>query len=446
MATPLRPLMMLRLLAGRGVFRIGTQAMAVALLTAWGTATYGDYANAWGTCSWLLFLPTAAEKAALKILPRTRLTTAAVAGLTLRIAAVPVLVLVAALVTALLVLPGSSLVTLYLLAGTWSASTGMLMTVAGLHRLRGRPSLDATAFTIVAAIVAATTTVTLVVGLSPTTHLLVLVNGVAVVIAGTLAVLPREWVRAPLPSRRRLTHAFARSTVLLGITELLDAITISSLFIVFAISGRVVDSGPFHLTLLAAGVLCSIALYQLKLKQPETSMNLRGTEGATGRLRAARLLRATEFAGLAFGLALGAALLVPATRETVLAGSEVPPSGVGYVVLAVLVVVEIAMSIALIYGGYLVENTDSQVLSLTATAAALRLVATVVSAFALVPSLGAVGGFSAIVLGLTAEAASLRRLLRRAHPESEHHRTLARSHPGRSGRNPTSSGSIPGSQ
>ncbi|WP_277681772.1 hypothetical protein [Saccharomonospora azurea] len=436
MATPLRPLMMLRLLAGRGVFRLGTQAMAVALLTAWGTATYGDYANAWGTCSWLLFLPTAAEKAALKILPRTRLTTAAVAGLTLRIAAAPVVVLAAALVTALVVLPASSLVTLYLLAGMWSASTGLLMTVAGLHRLRGRPALDATAFTVVAASVAATTTLTLVVGLSPTTHLLVLVSAVAVVIAGSLAVLPTEWLRAPLPRRRRLTHAFARSTVLLGVTELLDAITMSSLFIVFAVSGRIVDSGPFHLMLLAAGVLCSIALYQLKLKQPVTSMSLRGTQGATGRRRAARLLRTTELAGIAFGLVLGAALLVPATRHAVLAGAEVPPSAVGYAVLAVLVVVEIAASLALIYGGYLVENTDSRVLSLTASAAALRLVATVACACALVPSLGAVGGFSALVLGLTAEAAALRRLLRRAHPDT----------PPELSRPTRASGSIPGNQ
>lgn len=436
MATPLRPLMMLRLLAGRGVFRLGTQAMAVALLTAWGTATYGDYANAWGTCSWLLFLPTAAEKAALKILPRTRLTTAAVAGLTLRIAAAPVVVLAAALVTALVVLPASSLVTLYLLAGMWSASTGLLMTVAGLHRLRGRPALDATAFTVVAASVAATTTLTLVVGLSPTTHLLVLVSAVAVVIAGSLAVLPTEWLRAPLPRRRRLTHAFARSTVLLGVTELLDAITMSSLFIVFAVSGRIVDSGPFHLMLLAAGVLCSIALYQLKLKQPVTSMSLRGTQGATGRRRADRLLRTTELAGIAFGLVLGAALLVPATRHVVLAGAEVPPSAVGYAVLAVLVMVEIAASIALIYGGYLVENTDSRVLSLTASAAALRLVATVACACALVPSLGAVGGFSALVLGLTAEAAALRRLLRRAHPDT----------PPELSRPTRASGSIPGNQ
>ena len=60
MAAPLRPLMILRLLAGRGVFRVGVQLMAVALLAIWGTATYGEYATP-GVRAWLVFLPTAAE-------------------------------------------------------------------------------------------------------------------------------------------------------------------------------------------------------------------------------------------------------------------------------------------------------------------------------------------------------------------------------------------------
>src|SRR5690606_30489095 len=260
MAAPLRPLMILRLLAGRGVFRVGVQLMAVALLAIWGTATYGEYANAWGTCAWLVFLPTAAEKAALKILPRTRLTTVVLAGLTLRIAATPVVVLAVALAFAVVVAP-SSTATLYLASGTWSACTGLLMTLSGLHRLRGRPALDAAAFTVVAVAVAVVTTMTWLSGWSPHTHLRMLVGAIAVVIGCSLSALPNEWLRAPKPDRPRLTRAFGRSTVLLGITELLDALTLSALFLVFALSGRMVDSGPFHLALLAAGVLCSLSLY-----------------------------------------------------------------------------------------------------------------------------------------------------------------------------------------
>ncbi len=431
MATPLRPMVMARLLAGRGAFRIGVQLMAVALLAVWGSAQYGEFANAWGTCSWLVFVPTAAEKAALKILPRTRLTTAPLAGLALRIAAAPVVALAVALVVAVVVAP-SSQATLYLAAATWAACTGLLMTVSGLHRLRGRPALDAAAFTVAAAGVAAVTATTWLFDLSPQGHLLVLVGGIAVVIVCSLATLPRHWVRPPRHARPRLTRAFGRSTVLLGVTELLDAVTVSLIFVVLALSGRVVDSGPFHLALLGSSMVCSFALYHLKLTQPATSMSLRGTAGAAGRARALRLLRAAELAGLAFVVVLGAALLVPATRTTVLAAADLPLTASGYVVLVLAVGVEIVLAITLIYAGYLVENTDSRVLSLTAGAAALRLVATVGCAFALAPELGAVGGFCAIVLGLAAEAAVLRRLLRRSRPTTPCHSrptTLCRSHP-----------------
>ncbi|TLW93930.1 hypothetical protein FFT09_06900 [Saccharomonospora piscinae] len=422
MGVPLRPVMLVRLLAGRGAFRITVQLMAVALLAAWGTATYGDFANAWGACTWLVFVPTAAEKAALKILPRTRLTTAELAALALRIAAAPVVVLAALLVVTVLLAPAST-AALYLASATWAGCTGLLMTVSGLHRLRGRPALDATAFLVAATVVAVVTATTWLADWSPHTHLLVLVAAVTVVLISTLVALPGRWVRSR-PSRRRLRHAFVRSTVLLGLTELLDAVTMSAIFLVLALTGRMVDSGPFHLALLASSLLCSFALYHLKLTQPATSLSLRGTGGAAGRARAARLLRGAERAGIAFGLALALALLVPATRAALASGGDVPPELSGYVVLTVLVVVEIAMAIALIYAGYLVENTDSRVLSLTAGAAAVRLAATVVCAFALTPSLGAAGGFCAIVLGLGAEAAVLRRLLRRAHPGDRPHRNV----------------------
>ncbi|CAM3065022.1 hypothetical protein SAXI111661_16510 [Saccharomonospora xinjiangensis] len=419
MATPLRPMVIVRLLAGRGAFRIGVQLMAVALLTVWGAAAYGEFANAWGTCSWLVFVPTAAEKAALKILPRTRLTTASLAGLALRIAAAPVVVLAGVLVVIVLVAP-SSQAALYAASATWAACTGLLMTTSGLHRLRGKPGLDAAAFTVAALGVAATTVVTWLFDFSPQGHLLVLVCGIALVITCSLAALPRRWVRPAAPAlseRPGLARAFGRSTVLLGITELLDAVTVSLIFVVLAVSGRVVDSGPFYLALLGSSLVCSFALYHLKLKQPTTSMNLRGTGGATGRATASRLLRAGELAGGGFAVALGITMLVPQAREAVLAAADLPLTASGYVVLAAVVGAEIVLAVALIYARYLVENTDSRVLSLTAGVSALRLAATLLCALALAPALGAVGGFCALVIGLGVEAAVLRRLLRRTRTE-----------------------------
>ncbi|EID54555.1 hypothetical protein [Saccharomonospora xinjiangensis] len=420
MATPLRPMVIVRLLAGRGAFRIGVQLMAVALLTVWGAAAYGEFANAWGTCSWLVFVPTAAEKAALKILPRTRLTTASLAGLALRIAAAPVVALAGVLVVIVLVAP-SSQAALYAASATWAACTGLLMTTSGLHRLRGKPGLDAAAFTVAALGVAATTVVTWLFDFSPQAHLLVLVCGIALVITCSLAALPRRWVRPAAPAlseRPSLARAFGRSTILLGITELLDAVTVSLIFVVLAVSGRVVDSGPFYLALLGSSLVCSFALYHLKLKQPTTSMNLRGSGGAAGRATASRLLRTSELAGGCFAVALGITLLVPQAREAVLAAADLPLTASGYVVLAAVVGTEIVLAAALIYARYLVENTDSRVLSLTAGVCALRLVATLLCALALAPALGAVGGFCALIIGLAVEAAVLRRLLRRTHADS----------------------------
>ncbi|SFB27755.1 hypothetical protein SAMN05216266_107192 [Amycolatopsis marina] len=419
-AAPLRPLMMLRLIAGRGAFRLSVQVMAVALLATWGAETYGRFTNALGLCTWLVFLPTAAEKAALKVLPRTRLLSAHVAGLALRIAAAPVLLLVCALAVALLVAP-SSTVTLYLCAATWSASTGLLMTVSGLHRLRGRPVLDAVAFGVAAALVIGATATAWYTGWSPRSHLLVLVAGIAVIIGCTVHALPPSWVRRQDPSGRRLLPAFGRSTWLLGITELLDAVTLSSIFLVLAVAGRVTDSGPFYLALMASSFICSFLLYQLKLHQPATSARLRGQGAAGGRERAYALLRSAEFAGLAFVALLVSMLALPPTRQLLVTEATAQATLAEYLVLGVLVLIEMVMAIVLMYAGFLLENTNSRVLTITSGAAVVRLAATLLCAAALVPPLGAIGGFCAIVLALGAEAAALRRMLLRQHPELTAH-------------------------
>lgn len=414
--TPLRPLMMLRLIAGRGAFRLGVQLMAVALLATWGAESYGRFTNALGLCAWLVFLPTAAEKAALKVLPRTRLLSTHIAALALRIAATPVLLLLGALAVALLVAP-SSTVTLYLCAATWSASTGLLMSVSGLQRLRGRPVLDAVAFGSAAALVMGATAATWYTGWSPRSHLLVLVAGIAVIIGCTVRALPADWVRPRGSSGRRLLPAFGRTTWLLGITELLDAITLSSIFLVLAAAGRIVDSGPFYLALMASSFICSFLLYQLKLHQPATSTRLRGQGAAAGRTRASSLLRAAELSGVAFAALLAVALLLPTTRRLLVSDAGDPESLPAYLVLGVLVLIEMVMAIVLMYAGYLLENTNSRVLTLTSGAAVVRLIATLLCAVALVPPLGAIGGFCAIVLALAAEATALRRMLLRHHPE-----------------------------
>lgn len=399
-----RPAVVLRLLAGRGAFRVSVQVMGLVLITAWGARDYGRFANALGLMGWLNFVPSAVEKSALKSLPRLRLTRDAVAGLAVRLAAAPVLAVLAAMVVALVTAPRSA-AALYLTAAAWSIAGGLLMTVSGLHRLRGKSTLDALAFTAGAVVVGVVTCVTWAVRWSPETHLVLLLAGLLVLLGASVALLPRPWLRGG-GTGHRLLPAFGRSTVLLGLTELLDVIATSVVFAVLALSGRTTDSGPFYLALLVSSAFCSLLFYQLRLHQPAVSRRMRGTGAAAGRARAAVLLRFVERAGIAFAVLLGAGLAVPATRVLLTAEDA-------YLALGVLVLVETALYAIGLYAGFLVENTNSKVLTLTSGTAVVSLAATVVAAALLVPPLGPVGGFAALVFALAVKAAVLRRLLRR---------------------------------
>ena len=404
-AAPPRPAVVLRLLAGRGAFRLAVQLMGLVLITAWGARDYGRFANALGLMTWLNFVPAAAEKSALKSLPRLRRTRDAVAALAVRIAAVPVLAVLAATAVALVVAPRSA-AALYLTAAAWSISGGLLMTVSGLHRLREKSTLDALAFTAGAVVVGAVTCVTWALRWSPETHLALLLGGILVILGASVALLPKPWLSGGGVPGHRLLPAFGRSTVLLGLTELLDVISTSVVFAVLALSGRTTDSGPFYLALLASSAVCSLLYYQLKLHQPAVSRRMRGTGAAAGRARAVGLLALVERAGIAVVVLLAAGLAIPGTRGLLTAEDA-------YVVLGLLVLAETALYAIGLYACFLIENTNSKVLTLTSGTAVLSLAATAVAAALLVPALGPVGGFAALVLALAVKAAVLRRLVRR---------------------------------
>lgn len=394
------------------MFRISIQVMAVVLIAVWGLADYGLFANAIGLSIWLVFLPTAAEKTALKIMPRIRLMRAAVARLCLWIAATPVVALHVALGLVLLVDWRAAAVP-YLAAACWSSGTGLLMTVSGLHRLRMRPGLDAAAFGAAAGVVLGATGLTWLTGLSPHAHLLVLVAAMAVLVARSAWALPRTWVRVDGRPAKRLLPAFARSTGLLGLSEILDAAAVSAVFAVLAVSGRTADSGPVYLALLASGAASTFVVYQLKLHQPVTSARLRGTGGAMGRARALAKLRTAERIGLAFAVAAAMTLLIRSTHPALRPDGSTWP----YLVLAVLVLIEIAVFTVVTYAGFLIENTNSRVLTTTSAAAVIGLSAAVLLAIALVPPLGATGAFIAIIIATAVKAGALRRMLLRNHPE-----------------------------
>ncbi|YCK40991.1 hypothetical protein ACNF49_45135 [Actinomadura sp. ATCC 39365] len=396
-ASRLRPVAVLRLLAGRGAFRAGTQVAAVAPAVVWDGSAFGHYATALGLCGWLLLVADAPEKAALKTLARVRRTGPAVARLTVAMSAAPVAVLLAVLVPVAVTAP-SSMAALCLAAGAWSACTGLLMTVSGLHRVRGRPVLDTAAFAASGGVVLAVTAATLWIGWPPQTHLLLVLAGTVAVTCGALAALPRDWLRPPSGrGRRSLLRPLARATWLLGAADLCDALCFAVVYLVLGASGRAGQSGVLYLALLPAVAVCQLVIYLLRVAQPATSRRLRGLAGRAGRARAARLLGRAGWAGAAVAVACAALLgWGLATSPPVLAG---------------LVVVVLALFLTVMYAAYLVENTNNDVLAVTSAGAFAGLVATASLAVVVVPWSGAAGGLVALALGVPVKAHVMRRML-----------------------------------
>ncbi|MEU1726127.1 hypothetical protein [Nonomuraea sp. NPDC005692] len=396
-ASRLRPVAVLRLLAGRGAFRAGTQVAAAAPAAVWDGSAFGHYATALGLCGWLLLVADAPEKAALKTLARVRRTGPAVARLTVAMSAAPVAVLLAVLVPVAVTAP-SSMAALCLAAGAWSACTGLLMTVSGLHRVRGRPVLDTAAFAASGGVVLAVTAATLWIGWPPQTHLLLVLAGTVAVTCGALAALPRDWLRPPSGrGRRSLLRPLARATWLLGAADLCDALCFAVVYLVLGASGRAGQSGVLYLALLPAVAVCQLVIYLLRVAQPATSRRLRGLAGRAGRARAARLLGRAGWAGAAVAVACAALLgWGLATSPPVLAG---------------LVVVVLALFLTVMYAAYLVENTNNDVLAVTSAGAFAGLVATASLAVVVVPWSGAAGGLVALALGVPVKAHVMRRML-----------------------------------
>ncbi|MEU8322008.1 hypothetical protein AB0C33_26950 [Nonomuraea sp. NPDC048881] len=399
-ASRLRPAAVLRLLAGRGAFRAGTQVAAAAPAAVWDGATFGHYATALGLCGWLLLVADAPEKAALKTLARVRRTGPAVARLTVAMSAAPVAVLLAVLVPVAVIAPLST-AALCLAAGAWSACTGLLMTVSGLHRVRGRPVLDTMAFVAGGGVVLAVTAATLWTGWPPQTHLLLVLAGTVAVTCGALATLPRDWLRPPAGhGRRALLRPLSRAAWLLGAADLCDALCFAVVYLVLGASGRAGQSGVLYLALLPAVAVCQLVIYLLRVAQPATSRRLRGLAGRAGRARAVHLLGRAGWAGAAVAVACAALL-------------RWAPDGLAAspVILAGLVVTVPALFLTVMYAAYLVENTNNDVLAVTSAGAFAGLVATASLAVVVVPWSGAAGGLVALALGVPVKAHVMRRML-----------------------------------
>jgi hypothetical protein len=171
-----------------------------------------------------MFVAASGEKAALKLVPRTRRIGGDVVRVALAIGAVP-------LVCALLVVAGGYAAgprTLLLLTAVlWSTSIGLLQVLAGLHRLRGAPTYDPAAFLAVAVAVVATTLLTVRYGWSPRRQLTVVSLAALGVCVVMLLRLPSGWLRPARPARRGIAVRVLRTALLLGLPELLGSASVA---------------------------------------------------------------------------------------------------------------------------------------------------------------------------------------------------------------------------
>lgn len=391
----------LSLIAGRAAYRIAFQIANLALLAMWGTAAFGPYAAALGVSGWLVFIGTAAEKAVLKTLPRSRLLVPAVVRVCLAIGGLPVAGTLALLCwSAAVGRPGSHLV-LYALAGVWCASTGLLFVLAALQRLAGRPDRDRAAFLVLAAVIVLSVAATRRFGLTPSGQLAVIDAAALAIVVALGARLPGPWLaRAVHGHRRAVCRSVLRSTWLLGTYELSAAVSSSALYAVLAMDGQTKQTGLLYVALLVSGTMGSLLMYLLRIAQPAASRRLRGAGAVAGRRSARAFLAVAGFGAIAIPVVLTVCRLLGSGRASL---TE----------LVLVTVAEITVYTLLTYATFLVENTDAAALRITAGSAAAGFSITVALGVVLIPSFGPSGAMAALGIATAAQAVVMRMSLSR---------------------------------
>ncbi|MEV4512750.1 hypothetical protein AB0K00_27730 [Dactylosporangium sp. NPDC049525] len=383
--------LMLMLFAGRGAFRATIQLAPLVLAVPWGAARFAEYAGAVGMSMWTVFVASSGEKAALKLVPRTRRLGGGIARVVLRLAAAPVVAAAVAFAAAAVLDRGRVLAAALL----WCAALGLLQVAVGLHRVRGYLRTDAVTFAAVTGVLLTLSALTFHFAWPPLWQLNLLAATALTASAVLLWRLPAGWSlagragRVAGPARRRRTAGLVlRTCALLGLPELLASLCLAVCYLILGLAGHGTESGPFYIAVTLSG-FCSAALtYLLRLRQPATSLRLRGPAGRAGRAKARRILR---FAVL---------LCLPGLPLVLL----LPP---GTLLLALLTCLETPLFALVAYAGYLVENTDGRSPRLTAASATVGLVVVVAAAALLVPHAASSGAMAALLLSAGVSALSL---------------------------------------
>jgi hypothetical protein len=392
----------LRIIAGRGISRACIQLSVLVLLPVWGLAEFGRYVAAVGMFAWLMLLVMGVEKAALTALPRTRSLTGQYTRMLLGRAATPLAVTGAA---AVLLAPVGGTPALLAAAAAWMSGQGLLTVLAATHRLNDHPGRDSAAFLAMAGWVLGATALAAAGLLDPYGYLVTLLAGIVADCAVLALLVPA--LRVPpvrVRAGRRHRSLINRRIVLLGLSDVADASAVSVLYLLISAVGRPADSATLYVVIVVSSALGGLALLLLRLRQPVTSLRLRGPGGEFGLRQAGRV---TGWAAAVTAGTVTLALAAVLAAYAVSGAAGVAAIGSSRLVLAALVVVEMTVFCALLYAVNLLENTNGAILLLTSTAAIAGLAGTAFVAVLAIPVLHAVGAMLALVAGLAAKAGLL---------------------------------------
>ncbi|WP_248962651.1 hypothetical protein [Sphaerisporangium perillae] len=388
------PKLMAALVGGRAAFRGTTLLVNIALLAAWGSAGYSEYAQAMGAATFLTPLASIGiEKCALKLIPRVRHTGPLLVGIYVALAGALLLVALAVLAAVLFFRqdgPGPPAA----LAGLYAIFLGGNQVLVGLCRAVGRPGRDVANHLVLAAALACWTGVAVLYA-APMVFLALCVATLAVLNAVLLAGLRPRFGGL---RRRTLVRAAVGTSLLMAVPDVVGGLSTSLLFLALSVSGADAESSGLYMAFVASSTFLNAFGYLLRIVQPDVSRALHQRDLTGVHDRLARWLRLLMLTGTPYLLVvLGAALL-----------SLRPLGGVGVVILyAACVPIIFAMGSA----NYLMENATPEALAATATGAAISLVAVGALAFLVVPWAGALGAVAVLAAGELVHAAAVLRWL-----------------------------------
>lgn len=376
------------LLLGRGTYRVTQLAAQVLLLPIWGTQRYGVYAGASATFSFLISLMVSGpEKTVLKLLPRAPRTGPPISeALAAILWVLPLPLLAAFALTTALGEHGKSAI--YLGAATVTFGTGCTQLLIGLHRAAGRPRYDSRSFFVLTLLQLALLGVAASGRVQPLGYLATLV--VAQTALNTVLLVRLGHPSLRIRSRAGFLRRVCWTALLMGSPDVCMYLAPGLLFALLGATAWAGQVGVVYVVTIIWTSGVNLLIYVLRVYAPATSLRGAGRSAAASRARAARIARTVAVADIAllgaFAAVLAGTGLLDATRH---------PGAVVW--WAVLLAARTPTQVALVYAGYVLENSDATATRVTGAGATLGLVVALAVGAVAVPHLGGVGLIGALV-------------------------------------------------